>query len=256
TNVASDQVCGLIAHNWAILAGYKLEKGRPKIFASDDEVLREANAIYLHNTELRWLDVGTLASALGYCDTTGPKVVAELVGDPVQSSVAKGLILLKSWWIDRVRASENARKPCTVYSAADRVAVWEAFSAGQQFNNDAATSMDTYQALLTKHVAGKIGEYREVARLALRLVFPDDTVLSPVQRAKVLDALEGETAFGVLPDKLVAMLDEAQATRDGPAAKVWRAALAAEIQRIGGNYADGERVRPDDEAAIRAMFEE
>jgi hypothetical protein len=60
----------------------------------------------------------------------------------------------------------------------------------------------------------------------------------------------------VLVEKIVTMLNEAQATSDGPAAKLWRAALATDIRRIGGNYAAGEHVRPDDDVAIRTMFEE
>ena len=46
-----------------IIGGYEANHGRPKIFATDDDVVREANALYLNNTPLKWLDVGTRASA-------------------------------------------------------------------------------------------------------------------------------------------------------------------------------------------------
>ena len=215
--------CEIIAQDYDILGGYELDKGRPKMFASDDEVLREANALYLHSTQLKWLDVGTLHSALalfgGGCNSTGrPGFVQDRIGDPVTNDVAKGMILLKKWWIERISGSADAKNKCSVYSAQDRARIWEAFSADRHFNNDGSSSMDTYKTQLAAYRATKIAEYREVAKHALKQLFPDDAVLTPAQRQQVVAAIDAETVFGLFLTKIAAALDAAQGTSNGPAA--------------------------------------
>ena len=54
-----ETACHIVLGDASILLPYGADKGRPKIFANDDEVLREANALYLPNIELKWLDRGT-----------------------------------------------------------------------------------------------------------------------------------------------------------------------------------------------------
>lgn len=254
--VATDTPCDMVDGDWDILAGYQLEKQRPRIFASDDEVLSEANAIYFHNTQLRWLDVGTWASARSFCNYTGGDFLKKRVGDPASNEVAKGMTLLRNWWIERVSAFTDANKKCTAYSAADRVKVWETFSAAQLFNNDGSSSMGTYRTLLETYVANKRSEYRIAARAALDLVFPDDAVLTSAQRQQVAAIIASETAFGLIADKVAAALDAAQGSQEGPAVRVWRQAIASNVVRIGGNYNANDPVRPDDEAALKAMFGE
>jgi hypothetical protein len=183
--------CEIVALNSDVLMGYKVDNGRPKIFANDDEVLREVNAIYLHNTALKWLDVGTIASAvkLRLCTGTRDDDVEKYVGKPATNDVAKGIILLTNWWIERVSASSAAQNKCSIYSAQDRAQIWEAFTADQHSNNDSSSSMDTYKAQLDSYRNKKITEYRNTAKLALQLVFPNDAVLTSAQRPQVLGAI-------------------------------------------------------------------
>jgi hypothetical protein len=251
-----ESACEIVALNGDVLAGYRADRGRPRIFANDDEVLREVNAIYLNNTSLKWLDVGTLQSALkfGLCNGTEGDV-EQYVGDPKTNEVAKALILLKSWWIERVTAGAAAQNKCTVYSAPERTQIWEGFSADQELNNGGSSSMESYRSQLQAYRGSKLAQYRPLAKLALQKVFPDNSILTDPQRAQVLAAIEAETAFGRFQDRIAAALDAAQGSPGSSASTRWQAALKDNVARLGG-YAEGERVRPDDEAAIRAMFGE
>ena len=67
------------------------DKGRPVIFASDDEVLRKVNAAYLHNTRLKWLDKGTTNSAISntLCNGTSDDDIEEYVG-PIHATTLQG----------------------------------------------------------------------------------------------------------------------------------------------------------------------
>jgi hypothetical protein len=251
-----ESACEMVALDADVVMGYKAEKGRPRIFANDDEALREVNAIYLPSTSLKWLDVGTLEAALklSLCNWSEGDV-EQYVGDPATNEVARGFKLLKSWWIERASASAAAKNRCSVYSATDRAQIWEAFSADQQFNNDGSFSMEGYKSQLEAYRDGKLAQYRPLAKLALQLVFPDSSVLTDTQRAQVLAAIDAETTFGQFQNKIAKALDVVQGTT-GKASKIWQAAFENNVARFGGGYSDGAPVRPDDEAAIKAMFDE
>lgn len=251
-----ESACEIIRRNYDILGGYELDKGRPRIFSTDDEVITEANAVYLNNIPLKWLDVGTLASARGYCDFTGPDLVEQKIGNPTTNDVAKSMILLKKWWIERVSENIEAKNKCSIYSAEDRAKIWEAFSADQQFNNDGTASMDTYRAQLYNYRNDKIIEYRDVAKLAIQAVFPNDDILTPTQRKQLFDMLDRDAAFGALPARIATALDLVQGTKQGAAKIRWTQAISKDVIYIGGNYDEGDAVRPDDEAALREMFKE
>jgi hypothetical protein len=253
-----ETACEIVSLNNDVLQGYVVDKGRPKIFATDDDVLREVNAIYLHNTKLKWLDIGTInsATALTLCNTSSNKDVASDIGDPASDDVAKGIILLRSWWIERVSASSEAHNKCTVYSADDRRNIWDAFSADQMFNNDETSSMSTFKVRLDAYRDKKISHYRAMAQLALDQVFPGNTILSPAQRQQVFATINAEKALGFIPLKIADALDAAQGTVGGAAAAAWNAAVAANVRDIGGDYADGAPVRAADAAAVKAMSEE
>jgi hypothetical protein len=248
-----EQPCEVARLNYDILAGYEGDHQRPKMFASDEIVLREVNAIYLNNTPLKWLDVGTRASALSYCMTPQVRIKTD-VGDPATNDVARGMILLQNWWIERL-LKVTAHK-CTTYSAKDRVQIWDAFSADQQFNNDGNSSMETYQVVLAKYKADKIEHYRRIAQTALRLIFPDETVLTRDQLNQVLTALAKREDFGLLAKAIYEDLDAAQGTSDGQAARLWADAIDKSVAYIGGNYSNGQSVRSGEADEIKAMFEE
>lgn len=248
-----ETACDISELNYDILAGYEGDGGRPKIFATDEDVLREANALYLHNTTMKWLDVGTLNSALNYCATAPDRIKT----DVTNAEIAKDLLLLKNWWVERISAAAAAHNRCSVYSEKDRAQIWDAFSADQQFNNDGSSSLEAYQILLGKYKQDKIIQYREAAKLALQKVFPDDSVLTSGQRATVIVAIEAATAFGLLPVTIASALDAAQGVANGPASQQWRGAIATKVKYIGGGYAtDDDPPRAGDRAEIEGMFGE
>jgi hypothetical protein len=248
-----EQACDIAELNYDILSGYEGDRGRPKIFASDEEVLRETNALYLHSTQLKWLDIGTRASAFSYCATTQDRIKKD-VGDPTINNVAKGIMLLQNWWVERT--TDAAAPNCSIYSTQDRIRIWNAFSADQQFNNDGASSMETYQLKLDKYKADKTIHYREVVKTALRQVFPNEAVLTSEQYLKVVTALDKRTDFGVFIKRILEELDAAQGTTNGPAARLWASAVAAHVENIGGRYTTGQSVRSNEADEINTMFEE
>lgn len=241
--------CEIVSLNNDVVQGFHVDGGRPRMFSSDDEVLRELNAIYLHSTTLKWLDVGTFAATKHPLCMGSDSDLLKYVGDPASNEVAKGIILLRSWWLERTSASAAARRKCSIYSAADRVQAWEGFSADQRSNNDGGSSMTTYKAQLEQYRTNKVLEYRSIAKFALQQVFPSDDVLSAQQRQQVTDMIDGETAFGLLIDKIAAALDKAQNTNNGPAAAAWKAAFDRNVERIGENYAE-------DAVKIEEMYEQ
>ncbi|MET7243481.1 hypothetical protein ABZT49_08940 [Methylobacterium sp. EM32] len=253
-----ETACELVSLNNNILMAYKGDKSRPVIFANDDEVLREINAIYLHSTRLKWLDRGTVNSAINNssCNSTEDEYIEKYVGPIPDNKVAKGIKLMKAWWIERLSDNPASKGKCTIYSADDRRSIWEAFSADQQFNNDGSSTMETYRTQITAYAAEKQKHYRAVAKLALNKIFHDDTVLTPAQRGDVVAAINKETAFGLMPTKVAEYLDAAQGAKDGPASRMWNEAVQRNVKRLGGRYSENDPVRPQDEATLRTMFDQ
>src|SRR5208283_3443020 len=90
---------------------------------------------------------------------------------------------------------------------------------------------------------------------ALAQVFPTKEVLTLMQREEVAAALDSRTDYGVFFDKIPQLIDAAQGTTEGPAAKLWNSMVATNMMFIGGNYPVGP-VRAGDTEQIKAMFEE
>jgi hypothetical protein len=108
--------------------------------------------------------------------------------------------------------------------------------------------------LLATYIDKSRRRYRDIAKQALALVFPDDATLKPAQRRRVIAAIDTETAFGSFPGKIRLALDAAQGTVNGAAATQWNGAIAKYVERIGGNYRPGESVRPREKQLLEAMF--
>jgi hypothetical protein len=82
--------CGAISSDYDVVEGYQGDRGRPRIFASDDEVLGEVNALYLNNTPLQWLDVGTMASTVHRLCKGNDEELHEYVGKPCNKRHRQG----------------------------------------------------------------------------------------------------------------------------------------------------------------------
>jgi len=247
--------CEAAQRDWDIDSGYSAEKGRPGMFKTDDSVLIEVNALFSDRMSLRWVDVGTVASATGYCNAIYPDDIKNDVGDPSSNEVAKALILMKSWWIDRLNLSNDSHNKCSIYTDADRNGIWDAFSADMHFNNDQSSSMLSENQQLEQFSKDKIASYHVLAKAALDHVFPDTSILSVGQRAKVDSAVDADDVIGNLFQTMPSKLDLAQGLKNGAAAQYWSTIAAEKVVRIGG-YTDGESIRPEDKVLVEGMFEE
>jgi hypothetical protein len=245
--------CEIVGLGSDIVNGYRADKARPVIFTSDEDVVEEANAIYLHNTTLRWLDVGTFAAAtnLDLCTGSFEEDVKANVAGAGATEVAHALILFRKWWIER-NAALAKESTCSKYSAADRSAIWDAFTADQHVDTG-ATSMESYSAQLTVYREAKVATYQALASDALARVFPDAIVLTDAQRQAVMLAISQDRSFGSLTADVAAALDVAQKTTNGPAASAWNAQVATRVKTLGGGYKEGDPLRSSDKEAVEAM---
>jgi hypothetical protein len=209
-----EQACDIASLYYDILSGYEGDQGRARIFATDEDVLREVNALYLPNIQLKWLDSGTRASAFSYCAGTAQDRIKKEIGDPAPNDVAKGMILLQNWWIERVMNIPVEK--CSIYSEQDRGRIWDAFSADQQFNNDGSSSIESYQTVLSKYTVDRAIRYHDYVRVALRQVFPNDAVLTSDERARILAIFDKRTDFGAFMKDIQLELDVAQGLTMGP----------------------------------------
>jgi hypothetical protein len=134
--------------------------------------------------------------------------------------------------------------------------VWNAFAADQQYDNEGTSSMDDYRAELSRFVREKRSQYRTLGKMAIEAVFSGADALPAEQIAHVNAAIDAESAFGQLPEKIAAALDSAQGTVNGSARTLWTTILNKEVTYIGGNYGTNDPIRATDEAVIKSMFEE
>lgn len=248
--------CEAMQRDWDIDSAYQADKGRPRIFKTDSSALIEVNALFSDQVQLRWIDVGTTASASGYCNFLGPDDIKQDIGDPASNEVAKALILMKRWWFERLTATQDAKNKCSLYTEADRAAIWDAFSADMQFNNDVSSSMISENAQLELYRQDKIKSYRLLAEAALNAVFPDDSILTANQRVKANATIDASNSIGSISSTMSTTLDNAQGLTGGAAAVHWQKVTSEKVVRIGGAYKAGDPVRPEDKALLENMFEE
>jgi hypothetical protein len=247
-----NSACEVISLGGDIVLAYRGDHARPVIYSSDEDVLEEANAIYLHGTALKWLDVGTFASAtkLGLCAGTFDQDVQTDIGGTGATEVAKDIIMMRQWWIERTSAI--AGKPWSHYTAEDRAEIWDAFTADQH-TEGTGSSMESYAKQLDGYRQSKVAAYRASALTALQLVFPDGHPLSAEQRSIVEQAIAKDLSFGAFTTNIAVALDTAQSTSNGPATQAWNSSLATRVQTLGGGYADADPVRPADQQAVDDM---
>jgi hypothetical protein len=248
--------CEAMQRDWDIDSAYQADKGRPRIFETDASALIEVNALFSDRVHLRWIDVGTVDSATKFCDSIGPDDIKHDVGDPASNEVAKGLILMKRWWFERLSETPDAKNKCSRYTEADRAAIWEAFSADMHFNNDGSSSMKSQKAQLERYRGDRINSYHALAKAALNDVFPDNSILAADERVKVDAAIDSDDSIGSIFSTMSMKLDMAHGHTDGPAALHWREIASEKVVRIGGGYRAGDPVRPGDKALLESMFEE
>jgi hypothetical protein len=247
--------CPLSGAGSEIVLAYRDGAGPPAGLRDDEGVVEEFNAVYLPGTRLEWADTGTRAAALTYglCTQGIDADVDEQVA-PRHAQAARAMHLLRRWWVDRVRALALPR--WTIYTDADRALVWDAFTASQHTDNDGRETMRYLSDRTRALGAASAARYRALATRALAAIFPDDAVLRPDERARVLGEIAASLQFASMRHAVYAALDRAQHTVDGPAARAWDAAFRARVAYLGGHVDAKGTVDPADAAQARAMFRE
>ncbi len=244
----SQFMCRMNDAHYKIYKAYEKEKTRPPLFNSDNDVLVEANSLYLNNALLRWVDIGTYQATQKY-----ELCAATVVDDAIAGNVGKGITLFHKWWSERLASEPSITKKCTIYSASERNEMWEAFSSASKFNNLNDVKIERFSSLVEQFKERKVPLYRRYVEEALKGLFPDDSVLTVSQRKFVLDAVHADTAFGTFFIRIPSLLDRAQNANNGVAATSWKQAVAQHIMFIGGENPQNA-VRVEDEIAIRKLY--
>jgi hypothetical protein len=247
--------CQLSGAGSEIVLAYRDGAGPPAGLRDDAGVVAQFNAMYLPGTRLQWADTGTRAAALSYglCTQDIEADIDEHVA-PRHAAAARAMHLLRRWWVDRLRALPLP--PRTLYTDADRALVWDAFTSSQHTDNDGRETMEQLAQRTLALGAAQAARYRELATRAVAAIFPDDTVLRPAERARVLGEIGTLRQFASMRHAVAAVLDHAQDTVDGPAARAWEAAFRAHVAYLGGRVDPHGNVDPADVAQARAMFRE
>ncbi len=226
--------CALSGNANDVIAGYRPEHARPVTYLDDEDVAAEVNAIYLPGMLPRWLDVGTMNSAIDYelCNWDVAPDSHDAVAPTGAHEVARIIPMLQRWWEQRTQQQDHAA--FTFYTPAERALVWDNFTARQLTNNDGSVTLESFSAEVETVRINKVAHYSALAKQAVNAVFVDDSILTPSQRAQVLAALELNTNIAHLPEIIGSTLNTAQGTTTGPAAKLWNATYSARVLKIGG----------------------
>lgn len=236
---------------WAVDLPYRYSADGGKIFLSDKEFLQIANAYYF-GQQTR-LNVGTARTmAFVLAGAQDPDYIKSSLGDPAESAVAKGYTLLTNWYAERVAATPEASAPCTVYTDAERTAIWNSFTADSLADNEGTTSMATFAAGYADAKTLVSSNVRSLLVAGLTAVFPSNSaVLTPAQRDAVIAAVNAEAKPGLVLDTAYAAMD---AQRGNTAASDLFKAKMAALVMVGG-YADPmAAVTQADREAVAAVW--
>jgi len=236
---------------WAADLPYRYNDAGGKIFTDDKAFAQLTNAFFFGT--LTRVNVGTVHS-LDYVlsGSVDPDYVKSLIGDPATSAASKDFSLLGTWFGQRITSHPDAAKLCTLYSAADRDAIWNSFTADSLADNERATSFDSFN---TSYAAAKnavLVKNRALTVAGIMNVFPSgSTVLPTAKRTLVIAAVNAETKAGSTLDTAYAKMDLVLGTT--AASDLFKATMAA-LTTIGG-YADTTTaVSAADISAVNAMW--
>jgi hypothetical protein len=217
-------------------------------FANDTALLDAYNASMF--AEFRDVNVGTLdAFMYDYESEFNP---GWLKGNGMSDALVANVLKLANLFLTRVQALPEKTKRCTIFSAAERDANWDAFTAEQLSNADGSETMQSYARLFQGIAAQRVANMQSIGRLTLERVFPDGSAeLTIEQRGQVLDALRQETRPALMKETLISALDRVT----GATAASTRVREASDKQiKVGGNYSPGEPVREIDKTNILDMW--
>ncbi len=221
-------------------------------FATDDDFLEAMNGLWF-GPKLDNVDVGSVKSLLEFHRNMGygsDAAIKDLVGDPATNVVARATVLMRDWWIERVRTSAEAENRCTILSSKARASIWDVFAATGGL--DPSVRLEDVAQQNAEFGAELRGAYGPLIDGALVSLFPEGDVLSATQRAAVVAKVLPKVSFAVAQQQVAAALDEV--TGNAAASARFNEAMNA-VRYIGYNDPNAT-VDPADKALIEGMWQE
>jgi hypothetical protein len=229
----------------AAMHGWPVDR-RP--YASDSTLLEAYNASMF--AKLREVNKGTLGSFMFNHETEFDKTVLE--EHKLPPGLVAEILKLGNLYRTRTFAHPDRDRRCTIYSAEQRAAEWDRFTAEQISNADGQESMESYAEAFSKLAQARVPVMRELALDVVNRVLPPRSgMLTEAQRTKVAEQIAAETRPAAMLDAIYAALDEATGS---PKASAVLAAAAKDQPMIGG-YTEGQPLRQQDADAINEMWE-
>jgi hypothetical protein len=215
---------------------------------TDDRALLDAYTASMF-AKVREVNRGTLGSFMFNHETEFEKTVLEEYTLPPR--LVTSILKLGNLHRTRTFAHPDHDRRCTLYSAEQRAAEWDTFTAGQISNADGQESMESYAATYAKLAQDRVPAIRQLAIDVVQRKFPRGSrLLTEGQRAAVVGQIAAETRPAAMLDTIYAALDKATGS---PTASDALKAAAKEQTMVGG-YADGEALRAKDTQAIDEMW--
>ena len=226
-------------HSWPI-------ERRP--YTVDHALLEAYNASMF--AKVREVNRGTLGSFMFNYETEFDKTVLEEYKLP--PGLVAAVLKLGNLYRTRTSAHPDRDRRCTIYSAEQRAAEWDRFTAEQISNADGQESMESYAETFAKLAEARVPAMRQLATDVVNRAFPRGSkLLTEAQRTAVAGQIAAETRPAAMLDTIYAALDKA--TGASMASDALKA--AAKEQTMVGGYAEGQPLRQQDTAAINEMWE-
>jgi hypothetical protein len=225
--------------------------GDKGVFTNAEAVLETVNAHALQS--FLHMNKGTIDTfAWDFESYVDPTWLSGSGMDP-KSDVAKQYLALAGWWKDRMVASPDAAKSCTLYTPAERAHLWNAITADNLANEDGTSTLESYAGSYKNVAAGRLADIKTVAVKALESVFATRTdLVDDSQLAQVKGIVEKETRPAAMVTAMVTALDQVTGKSDASAALTKQ---MESLTMIGG-YKEGETLREADKATVLQMWEQ
>lgn len=200
--------------------------------------------------KFREVNRGTLGSFMYNYETEFEKTALDEHKMP--PALMASVLKLGNLYRTRTFAHPDRDRRCTIYSAEQRAADWDTFTAAQISNADGQESMESYAETFSKLAQARVPAMRQLAIDVVNRTFPRGSkVLTEAQRTAVTGQIAAEARPAAMLDTIYAALDKA--TGSSGASDALRA--AAGDQPMVGGYADAEPLRPKDSEALGEMWE-
>ncbi len=222
------------------------------IYENDEAYLSQLNAMLM--PEHIYVNVGTVALMEEFLAPIvfDPGFIAFAYGDPAESDAARAITLLTTWYVERLAASADAEKACTIYSQTQRNQMYEAFAGDSLFDKNLENNFGVLEQNLNQASDIFTGNFKTALLDSVRALYTVDE-LSEAEFTTLQDRFDAELNFG----NLTSLAPTAIADITGEQALADRITAAFDnIGTVGGYGDDVEAVPAEDDALLQTMWTE